>query len=673
MLALILLFAQDDIAERAGSIDPDVRAAALKEAQALENPSSKTILTLLGKYDASKLLKESDPVARRVACEKLAVKSEHVDALLKMLDDDSVETRIAATRALSRVTDATLRQTILTALMGQMTKKRSSSFQILYYFVYSVWYAYPIRLDAYLGVDQDTTEVAIAALANLPGSQTQSSNRYLAVLRDDKIERVYKELLLKTVTRTNPGDAFPFLTLPDAKLRKLVVEAIDRHLDDPMQAKTLYSYLPEAGPLTDGRDPSRTIREWIGIWIQRLCGQDVTLDAFETWWKTNHRAMLDKQIAAAIRKGSAALHKMSWDWNSQYAVGVTGMAVYTLIKCGYELGDEKIEKGLDLLLERDPEGTYSAALVAMALAAAIEKQKERNETTDGKIARRLQLIADMLAASQTRSGGWTYSIVKKPGTTDKPMDGNYDLSNTQFAVLGLRAAANGGAKIQKGIWEKALALFEKIQGSDGGWPYSGSGSSYTMSAAGMMGWLVCKLSLDAKSKPETLLRESRMERGLKYFENLLRASLLTEQGYYWLYSLERMCMTAGVETIAKRDWYEEGATWLVKEQRSDGVWVGSYGTAVDTCFALLFLTRAYITRPDVETPRRATAQAAAEVFRKHQEAIRAIAGVADVIVDEDSTGALLLVWVTTDAAEKELRKKYGDSISGVPLKIQRKP
>lgn len=56
-----------------------------------------------------------------------------------------------------------------------------------------------------------------------------------------------------------------------------------------------------------------------------------------------------------------------------------------------------------------------------------------------------------------------------------------------------------------------------------------------------------------------------------------------------------------VDRIGAHDWYMEGAQWLLIRQRSDGAWAGHYGENVDTCFALLFLKRAYISTPYIET------------------------------------------------------------------------
>jgi hypothetical protein len=49
-------------------------------------------------------------------------------------------------------------------------------------------------------------------------------------------------------------------------------------------------------------------------------------------------------------------------------------------------------------------------------------------------------------------------------------------------------------------------------------------------------------------------------------------------------------------TINNRDWYAWGSAILVLAQQPDGGWKGKYGPDIDTSFALLFLTRANMTR-----------------------------------------------------------------------------
>jgi hypothetical protein len=61
--------------------------------------------------------------------------------------------------------------------------------------------------------------------------------------------------------------------------------------------------------------------------------------------------------------------------------------------------------------------------------------------------------------------------------------------------------------------------------------------------------------------------------------------------YYYLYGMERAAVLAGVRAIGQHDWYREGATFLLARQAGNGMWNGD---AVPTCFALLFLTRATV-------------------------------------------------------------------------------
>jgi hypothetical protein len=70
----------------------------------------------------------------------------------------------------------------------------------------------------------------------------------------------------------------------------------------------------------------------------------------------------------------------------------------------------------------------------------------------------------------------------------------------------------------------------------------------------------------------------------------------TGGSYYFLWSVERVAMALGLETFGGKDWYNWGAEILVANQRPDGSWQGQYAAyGADTCFALLFLSRANFT------------------------------------------------------------------------------
>ena len=46
-----------------------------------------------------------------------------------------------------------------------------------------------------------------------------------------------------------------------------------------------------------------------------------------------------------------------------------------------------------------------------------------------------------------------------------------DFSNTQFAILGLRACREAGVEVPKETWKKALDYLRNFQRPDGGWGY----------------------------------------------------------------------------------------------------------------------------------------------------------------------------------------------------------
>jgi hypothetical protein len=65
------------------------------------------------------------------------------------------------------------------------------------------------------------------------------------------------------------------------------------------------------------------------------------------------------------------------------------------------------------------------------------------------------------------------------------------------------------------------------------------------------------------------------------------------RGFYFLWSLERVAVAYGLDTIGGKDWYSWGAEILLGNQQPNGSWGGEFsGGGVDTCFALLFLRRA---------------------------------------------------------------------------------
>lgn len=60
---------------------------------------------------------------------------------------------------------------------------------------------------------------------------------------------------------------------------------------------------------------------------------------------------------------------------------------------------------------------------------------------------------------------------------------------------------------------------------------------------------------------------------------------------YFTWSLERVAVAYGLETIGDVDWYEWGVKQLLPAQGEDGSWRGSHQATVETSFAVLFLKK----------------------------------------------------------------------------------
>jgi hypothetical protein len=199
-------------------------------------------------------------------------------------------------------------------------------------------------------------------------------------------------------------------------------------------------------------------------------------------------------------------------------------------------------------------------------------------------------------------------------TSDRVLRG--DFSNTQFAILGLRACREAGIELPKETWTAALAYLRKFQRPEGGWGYvvqgNQDGASYaSLTCAGTCSVAICLSALGTKD----VRGDAGVKKALawldKNFDVARNVGIDKSEvvgpspwQYYHLYSLERAGRVLNLETLGKQPWYAAGATWLLKAQHTDGHWADDPGPAgarppyfsfVDTCFALLFLTRA--TRP----------------------------------------------------------------------------
>ena len=320
------------------------------------------------------------------------------------------------------------------------------------------------------------------------------------------------------------------------------------------------------------------------------------------------------------------------------------LMVLTLAHCDVKVKDPKMQEGINYLLSNKLSATYNVALTAMAL-----------ETIDRfKYQRRIAECAQALVNYQCANGQWNYPSVYSPGqdavpiitgepaqlreviTGDKatkPKEGTLkkiiikrddikkpppegDNSNTQFALLGLRAAARSGCVIPDETWKKAADFLTSAQLGDGGWGYFEAIRKSPIpvtSYGGMTCAGICALAIVKSYLKEDITNNTNIQSGLSWLASNLTFDsnpgkvMVVDRSplaflYYYIYGIERVGAVLGIEKIGSHEWYKEGARWLLAQQKhtgkaDDGSWNQPSDDAfsndvADTCFALLFLKRA---------------------------------------------------------------------------------
>ncbi len=335
-----------------------------------------------------------------------------------------------------------------------------------------------------------------------------------------------------------------------------------------------------------------------------------------------HLGELQAGVNAAIDRGVERLLAMqnrdgSWGSDLREPVahfdrrnGETGLVIYTLRKCRVSAEHPALQRAAAFLEGGFPTHNYSVSTQLIALDALGPPDRWKD---------RMKELVDFLLSTCIRGEGtWGY-----PNHASVYVD----LSNTQYAALGLRAAAHSGLKIPKDVWtelvegtlnyqqtprdiEVAAAAGKSFTGKRevagfGYMPGERETPSASMTAAGISILGIAKEGAGRDLPPplgRSLERAQRM--GLAWLEREFSVEGNPHGApawhFYWLYGLERVGSLMQVELIGEYDWYRLGAARLVREQHDDGEW--RTGGPVDwpveplplsnTCFALLFLTKA---------------------------------------------------------------------------------
>lgn len=271
--------------------------------------------------------------------------------------------------------------------------------------------------------------------------------------------------------------------------------------------------------------------------------------------------------------------------------GQTCLALLAMLNAGVPATDQSIVDGLKIVRALQTRGTYVVGLQTMVLA---EVGQPRDLLM---IQRNVDWLLQPLRAGENFVG-WSYGEI----------NGGGDFSNTQYALLGLHAGKQAGAKIPPEAWAIIRHLYMRSQSNAGTWGYTvGDGSGrQTMTLAGLCGLVISGMELAAGQ--QQLDRETGVaKRCGEYAEDAkIRRTLdwlakpgnfsydLGQHRYYNIYGIERAGRLSGQRFMADRDWYREGCEYLIKAQQDDGSWSGGAfdgGTIGSTAFALLFLSK----------------------------------------------------------------------------------
>jgi hypothetical protein len=256
--------------------------------------------------------------------------------------------------------------------------------------------------------------------------------------------------------------------------------------------------------------------------------------------------------------------------------GVTALATLGLLEAGVPPDDAAITKAVDYLLKLAPSKTYIVSLQTQVLARVDAK----------KHAKHIQDNADWLLAKAIKTGdkldGWSYPTNQIP-----------DASNTHFAVMGLHAAAQAGAKIDAKVWDEVREHYINTR-KNKGWTYYEKAdpiASSSMTLCGVLG-----LSVAAKYDKNAKKPDPDVEKGMALALENWEPSRKSEA--YRLFVMAELGRVLDVKDFKSgnntRTWYREGAEKLIKAQNEDGA-LPVATTSIDghavisTAFGLYFL------------------------------------------------------------------------------------
>ena len=290
---------------------------------------------------------------------------------------------------------------------------------------------------------------------------------------------------------------------------------------------------------------------------------------------------VDKAIEAAKESLYAAQKGGNWEGGGGAAGGreiggKTALVTYALLAAGESHQDPRIVKAVEYLKGVEIKGIYS-----LALRAQVWRYLPQRDDVRQMVLKDAKALIESIKTEDKARGMFNYPVRDKPG-------GRYDHSVSQYGVLGLWACAMLDAEVPEGAWQVIDAQWREHQNADGGWSYihsEGKGSTASMTAAGVATLFITRDMLYGMAGLECRgnVTDEHIERGLKWMSDNYKQVTGGGRTHYTLYGVERIGVASGHRYFGTVNWYEEGASFLVRTQKP------GWGDVVNTSFGLLFL------------------------------------------------------------------------------------
>ncbi|MSR47652.1 MAG: hypothetical protein EXS13_11420 [Planctomycetes bacterium] len=319
--------------------------------------------------------------------------------------------------------------------------------------------------------------------------------------------------------------------------------------------------------------------------LLHLASASILLAASAPPFQPQEAASLAERVNRAIDAGVVHLKSIQRDdghfpCDHTFQDGTTALCGYALLKSGVPADDPSIMKAMAAL-------HYAPLLTIYSTSCRIAMFDAHG---GAELDEPIRAAAQWIEENQHGSGRFAYP------------HGQPDLSNSQYAALGLWIASRHGFEAKRDTWAELLKELVRLQLEDGGFGYrEDDGATGSMTTAAIAMAELANNALAGDSRHGSLRRkgEQLLEKAWQWLEGhfavdgnpLASREVVTSNHLYYLYGLERVGAIGERTKIGDHDWYAEGARHLVRTQRQNGQWSSPDATS----FALLFLRRATFT------------------------------------------------------------------------------